>query len=62
LNGTFNGESPDDVALITDDVAARILLDGHTVLYVQSADLPLTDSALTALQSAPAVDPRPGPS
>lgn len=60
-DGMFNGESPDDVALISDEVAARILLDGQEVYYAQSPELSLTDMALGALQSAPAPDPAPGP-
>ncbi len=60
-NGVFNGESPDDVALATPDIAARIVLDGQTVSYVQSPELSLTDRALTALQAAPAPEPAPGP-
>jgi hypothetical protein len=60
-HGVFNGESPDDVALITPEIAARILLDGQEVLYVQSPDLALTDAALAALQTAPPPDPAPGP-
>jgi hypothetical protein len=60
-NGVFNGESPDDVALVTPETAARILLDGQEVLYVQAPDLPLADAALAALQTAPAPDPAPGP-
>jgi len=60
-NGVFNGESPDDVALVTPEIAARILLDGQEVLYVQAPDLPLADAALAALQTAPAPDPAPGP-
>jgi hypothetical protein len=61
LNGMFNGESPDDVALVTDEVAARVLLDGQEVLYIQSANVPVTDSALAALQAAPPTSPAPGP-
>jgi hypothetical protein len=57
----FNGESPDDVALVTDEVAARVLLDGQEVLYIQSANVPVTDSALAALQAAPPTSPAPGP-
>ncbi|MBA3450690.1 MAG: hypothetical protein H0T18_05705 [Chloroflexia bacterium] len=57
----FNGESADDVALVTPDIAARILLDGQHVLYVQAPALPLADAALAVLQSAPAPDPAPGP-
>jgi hypothetical protein len=60
-NGLFNGESPDDVALVTPDIAARILLDGQQVLYVQAPDLTLADAALAALQTAPLPDPAPGP-
>jgi hypothetical protein len=60
-DGVFNGESPDDIALVTDGVAARILLDGQEVLYVQAPDLPLADQALAALQAAPPPDPAPGP-
>jgi hypothetical protein len=59
--GIFNGESPDDVALVTPDVAARILLAGQEVYYVQSSELPLTDAALAAVQAAPAPEPAPGP-
>src|SRR5918995_1389107 len=60
-NGVFNGESPDDVALVTPEIAARILLDGQEVLYVQAPDLALADAALAALQTAPPPDPAPGP-
>lgn len=60
-DGMFNGESPDDVALVTADVAARILLAGQEVSYVQSPTLALTDAALAALQAAPTPDPAPGP-
>jgi hypothetical protein len=60
-NSVFNGESPDDVALVTPDIAARILLDGQEVLYVQAPDLSLADAALAALQDAPPPDPAPGP-
>ena len=59
-DGAFIGESPDDVALVTTDVAARILLDGQEVFYVQAPDLPLADAALAALQAAPAPAPAPG--
>jgi hypothetical protein len=59
--GHFNGESPDDVALVTSEIAARILLDGQEVLCVQAPDLTLADSALAALESAPSPDPAPGP-
>jgi hypothetical protein len=60
-NGVFNGESPDDVALVTPEIAARILLDGQEVLYVQAPDLTLADAALAALQTTPPPDPAPGP-
>jgi hypothetical protein len=60
-NGVFNGESPDDVALVTPEIAARILLDGQEVLYVQAPDLSMADAALAALQTAPPPDPAPGP-
>jgi hypothetical protein len=60
-NGVFNGESPDDVALVTPEIAARILLVGQEVLYVQAPDLSLADAALAALQTAPPPDPAPGP-
>jgi hypothetical protein len=60
-NSFFNGESPDDVALVTPEIAARILLDGQQVLYVQAPDLTLADAALAALQTAPPSDPAPGP-
>jgi hypothetical protein len=60
-NGVFNGESPDDVTLVTPDIAARILLDGQQVFYVQAPDLSLADAALAALQSAPPPNPAPSP-
>lgn len=59
--GIFNGESANDVALVTDDIAARILLRGHEVFYVQSPTLDLTDQAQAALLAAPAPDPDPSP-
>jgi hypothetical protein len=60
-NGLFNGESSDDVALVTPEIAARIVLDGQQVLYVQAPDLTLADAALAALQKASPPDPAPGP-
>lgn len=51
-SGIFNGESPDDIALVTPDIASRILLDGQEVYYVQTSTLPLADSALAALRAA----------
>ena len=59
--GVFNGESPDDVALVTPDITARILLEGQQVLYVQAPDLSLAEAALAALQTASPSDPAPGP-
>jgi hypothetical protein len=59
--GVFNGESPDDVALVTPDIAARILLAGQEVLYVQAPDLALADAALASLQTAHPPSPVPGP-
>jgi hypothetical protein len=59
--GIFNGESADDIALVTDDIAARLLLQGNEVFYVQTPDLNLTDQAQAALLAAPAPDPAPGP-
>jgi hypothetical protein len=59
--GVFNGESPDDVALVTPEIAARILLLGQEVLYVQAPDISLADAALGALRAAPPPDPAPGP-
>lgn len=47
----YNGESPDDVALVTPEIASRILLDGQQVYYVQASALPLADSALAALRA-----------
>jgi len=57
----FNGESPDDVALVTPEIAARIVLAGQEVLYVQAPELPLADTAMAALRNAPKPDPAPGP-
>jgi hypothetical protein len=59
--GTFTGERADDVTLTTSDVAARLVLKGQEVLYVQAPDLALANDALAALQTAPAPDPAPGP-
>lgn len=60
-DGTFNGESADDVALVTSDVAARITVDGQDVRYVQAPTLALADAALAGLQAAPMPEPAPGP-
>ncbi|MCA9880956.1 MAG: hypothetical protein KC442_24325 [Thermomicrobiales bacterium] len=59
--GVFNGESANDIALVTNDVAARILLRGQEVFYVQSPTLALADQAQAALLAAPAPAPLPGP-
>jgi hypothetical protein len=59
--GIFNGESADDIALITEDIAARLLLRGNEVFYVQSPTLDLADQAQSALLAAPSPDPDPGP-
>jgi hypothetical protein len=48
----FNGESPDDVALVTPAVAARIMVAGTEIFFAQAADLPTADAALAAVQSA----------
>ncbi len=50
--GFFNGESPDDVALVTAEVAARIVVADDEVYSVQAADLPTADAALAAMQAA----------
>jgi hypothetical protein len=60
-NGIFNGETPDDIALITADVTARIRLNGQEVFYVQAPDLPLAHVAQAAMLSAPPPKPAPGP-
>jgi hypothetical protein len=60
-DGIFNGESANDIALVTDSVAARLLLRGNEVLYVQSPTLDLTDRAQAALLAAPSPMPEPGP-
>lgn len=59
--GIFNGESADDIALVTDEVAARLLLRGQEVFYVQAPTLELADQAQAALLTAPAPEPLPGP-
>lgn len=59
--GVFNGEIPDDVAMITSDAASRIRLTGQEVLYVQAPDLQLADAAQAALLTAPLPIPAPGP-
>jgi hypothetical protein len=59
--GVFIGESPDDVALVTPETAARVQLAGQEVRYVQAPDLAFADAALAALQAAPPPEPAPGP-
>lgn len=60
-DGIFNGESANDIALVTDNIAARLLLRGNEVFYVQSPNLGLTDRAQAALLAAPSPVPEPGP-
>ena len=57
----YEGESGNDVALMTPDLVARISLAGQEVFYVQAPDLPLADAALAALRAAPAPEPAPSP-
>jgi hypothetical protein len=57
----YHGESLDDVALVAPDIATQIQLDGQEVRYVQAPDRALADKALTALRTAPAPNPAPGP-
>jgi hypothetical protein len=59
--GDFVGGSANDVALVTPEIAARILLAGQEVFYVQASDRPLADAALAALRAASPPDPAPGP-
>lgn len=61
FGGGFNGESADDVALVTPEIAARIQLDGQEVRYVQAPTLALADSAMEALEALPPPDSAPGP-
>lgn len=60
-DGIFTGETAGDTAMVTTDVAARVLLRGNEVFYVQSDALEVTDLAQAALVSAPAPSPAPGP-
>ena len=57
----YSGENPDDVALVTADITARIQLDGQEVRYVQAPDRALADDALEALRATLAPTPAPGP-
>jgi hypothetical protein len=57
----YQGESLDDIALVTSEVAARIQLDGQEVRYVQAPDRAMADETLTALRTAQAPNPAPGP-
>jgi hypothetical protein len=50
--GVFNGESVDDVALVTSEAAARIVIAGSEVYFVQGADLPTVDAALAVIQAS----------
>jgi hypothetical protein len=58
--GVFNGESADDVALVTPEIAARIGLEGQEVCYAQAPELALTDVIMAACQAAPPPSPAPG--
>lgn len=49
----FNGESADDLALVTPDIAARIVVAGNDVFSVHGPDLPTVDAALAVVQAAP---------
>lgn len=48
FSGLYEGEIPGDVAMITDDHAARILQDGAEVVYVLAPDLPIADAVMGA--------------
>ncbi len=50
FGGLFEGEAGDDVAMIADGVAVRLLLDGATVTMVQAPDLATADAALAGLR------------
>lgn len=52
LDSGFEGESPDDVALVTESDAARIVTDGTEVVYVLAPTLELVDAAIGALASS----------
>ncbi len=49
-SGLYEGEIPGDVAMITDEHAARILQDGPEVVYVLAPDLPTADAAMGAMR------------
>jgi hypothetical protein len=51
--GIYNGESPDDVALVTAEIAARIVVIGSEVFFVQASDLANVDMALAAVRVQP---------
>jgi hypothetical protein len=59
--GIFNGESANDIALVTDEIAARLYRRGNEVIYVQSRSLDLTDQVQAAVLDAPATVPEAGP-
>lgn len=50
FSGLYEGEIPGDVAMITDEHAARILQDGPEVVYVLAPDLPTADAAMGAMR------------
>jgi hypothetical protein len=52
LDSGFEGESPDDVALVTESDAARIVTDGTEVVYVLAPTLDLVDATIGALASS----------
>jgi hypothetical protein len=52
FDGLWEGETPDEVALVTDEVAARISTDGATVTYVSAPTLELVDQAMGAMREA----------
>ena len=58
--GIFNGESPDDVALVTPEIAARIVVAGTEVVSIQAPDLPTADRVLAAVRAEPSATPAGG--
>lgn len=55
----FAAASPADLTLATADVAARIVLAGRDVLYVQAPDTKLAERALAAVKATPSVPAAP---
>ncbi|MGI9253213.1 MAG: hypothetical protein ACR2J8_05670 [Thermomicrobiales bacterium] len=53
FGGLFEGESGNDIAMVTDDVAIRLRQDGARVTMVQGPDVATVDAALAAVQAAP---------